>query len=327
MCDVQRNDVHFIPNDFAERLSKSPLYEHDPMDEVTAACLDYLIENDLGHFVKDIEQFPCLAMEYEHPGNLSNAIIEISEKTNFDFARLFSSLSDSGVKAIELWIYRDMDSLALESLLQDIKPTRIMNVDICLPFSEKWAFVPFEHIFLSMQRIFSITLFGASIDSVKNVAGRQVILTKEKLDARQCGKIHTHCFSCNIKTFSESQHFNTCLNGKIAITDEGQVKNCPAMKETFGTVDDCLDDIVRNPLFQKFWNIRKDSISVCRDCEFRHVCTDCRAFLANPEDLYSQPLKCGYDPYTTEWQSWSTHPQKQAAINYYHLKTIAERDK
>jgi hypothetical protein len=49
------------------------------------------------------------------------------------------------------------------------------------------------------------------------------------------------------------------------------------------------------------------------------MCSDCRAYVENPNDLYSKPLKCGYDPYTTKWEEWSTHPLKQDAINYYGL--------
>ena len=48
-------------------------------------------------------------------------------------------------------------------------------------------------------------------------------------------------------------------------------------------------------------NIKKDQISVCKDCEFRYVCTDCRAYTQNSGDQYSKPLKCNYDPYTATW--------------------------
>jgi hypothetical protein len=36
--------------------------------------------------------------------------------------------------------------------------------------------------------------------------------------------------------------------------------------------------------------------------KFRYVCLDCRAYLSRPEDRYSKPAKCGYDPYTTQWR-------------------------
>jgi len=30
--------------------------------------------------------------------------------------------------------------------------------------------------------------------------------------------------------------------------------------------------------------------------------TDCRAFIKNPENIYSQPAKCTYNPYIAKWQ-------------------------
>jgi len=53
--------------------------------------------------------------------------------------------------------------------------------------------------------------------------------------------------------------------------------------------------------FQKIWSINKDQIEICRDCEFRHICTDCRAFLKDSNNTYSKPLKCSYNPYTSKW--------------------------
>ena len=76
------------------------------------------------------------------------------------------------------------------------------------------------------------------------------------------------------------------------------------------------------PDFKKYWFINKDQIAVCKDCEFRYICTDCRAYIENPEDMYSKPLKCAYNPYTSEWEEWSTNPLKQKAIEHYGMKEM-----
>jgi len=31
------------------------------------------------------------------------------------------------------------------------------------------------------------------------------------------------------------------------------------------------------------------------------ILSDKRAYLTEPENIYSKPLKCGYNPYTGEW--------------------------
>ena len=77
------------------------------------------------------------------------------------------------------------------------------------------------------------------------------------------------------------------------------------MKDSFGNIRNTkLEDAYSQEKFKKYWNITKDKIKVCKDCEFRYICTDCRAYLADSKDNLSKPLKCGYNPYIGEWSEW-----------------------
>jgi len=97
------------------------------------------------------------------------------------------------------------------------------------------------------------------------------------------------------------------------------------MSETYGNIaDTSIFTALNNANFKKYWNISKSKISVCKDCEFRYVCTDCRAYLENPNNNFSKPLKCGYDPYTNEWSSWSSNPLKEKAIEFYQMQEIID---
>ncbi|WP_392389175.1 SPASM domain-containing protein, partial [Elizabethkingia miricola] len=104
------------------------------------------------------------------------------------------------------------------------------------------------------------------------------------------------------------------------------IKNCPAMPKIFGNVKtSSLEDALKHSEFREYWNLSKDHIEICKDCEFRYICTDCRAFteLSHQNDKgldYSKPLKCGYNPYRGEWEEWSANKLKQKAINYYKGK-------
>jgi SPASM domain peptide maturase of grasp-with-spasm system len=110
-------------------------------------------------------------------------------------------------------------------------------------------------------------------------------------------------FSINIKAFSEALKYNTCLNRKISIDKAGEIKNCPSMPESYGNIDVVgLKEALSNKQIKKYWHISKDEIEVCKDCEFRYICTDCRAYLSEPSNERSKPLKCGYNPYTGEWE-------------------------
>jgi len=151
-----------------------------------------------------------------------------------------------------------------------------------------------------------------------------IFLLKAKLNSPNCcGSIEKDLFTSNIKFFTESLHHNSCFNRKISIDAEGNIKNCPSMAESFGNIrDTTLAEAIEKPGFKKYWNINKDQIAVCKDCEFRYICTDCRAYVEDPSDILSKPLKCGYNPYTGEWSEWSTNPLKQKAIDFYGMRDI-----
>jgi len=149
-----------------------------------------------------------------------------------------------------------------------------------------------------------------------------IVMTQEIItDCTHCGVVQPDYFSPNMLHYTESLRYNTCLHRKIAVDADGNIKNCPSMKNSYGNIrHTTLTEALNHPDFKRYWNISKNKIAVCKDCEFRHVCTDCRAYLENPVDDYSKPLKCGYNPYTCEWEAWSTHPMKQQAIDYYGMR-------
>lgn len=141
-----------------------------------------------------------------------------------------------------------------------------------------------------------------------------------------CGVISKYWFTMSARSFNLSKLHNNCLHGKLSVDKEGNIKNCPSMSDSFGNIrDTTLAEVLEKPGFKKYWDIGKDKIHVCKDCEFRYICTDCRAYVENPEDLLSKPLKCGYNPYTGEWSEWSSNPLKQKAIEFYGRKNMISK--
>ncbi len=149
---------------------------------------------------------------------------------------------------------------------------------------------------------------------------KEIRLCIQELDsAKHCGLISlNHLSAPTVNNFYENKLFNGCLNRKIAVDVQGLIKNCPSMMQDYGNIKDiALSTIAHLPAFRQYGKISKDQITVCKDCEFRYACTDCRAFVEQPGDLYSKPLKCGYDPYSGDWQNWKELSVKEAAIIHY----------
>ena len=95
-----------------------------------------------------------------------------------------------------------------------------------------------------------------------------------------------------------------CWPGKIAITSQGDVIPCIFARDlVVGRYKGGnLAEIVRGPRLQKLWSITLDEVEVCRDCEYRYACWDCRAIAyTTTGNLYAKSPRCAYDPYDGRW--------------------------
>jgi radical SAM protein with 4Fe4S-binding SPASM domain len=110
-------------------------------------------------------------------------------------------------------------------------------------------------------------------------------------------------FYTSPKTFYENHFYNSCWNGKIAITYDGDIIPCIfARNDIIGNIRNAnsLQDIKK--LIVKKWSITKDDIEVCKDCEFRYCCHDCRPLADGIEGKSKAKYpRCCYDPYNGRW--------------------------
>lgn len=115
-------------------------------------------------------------------------------------------------------------------------------------------------------------------------------------------------FFAQREIFLSNMNSNSCLAGKVAITESGDVIPCIFSRNVIlGNVrHQPLDEVINSSQTQAVWYSTKDDVLVCQDCEYRYVCADCRpiseavnegrgAFLTAPYP------RCTYNPYTGEW--------------------------
>jgi SPASM domain peptide maturase of grasp-with-spasm system len=140
-------------------------------------------------------------------------------------------------------------------------------------------------------------------DHVGTPMGNIIYVQQAITSNTHCGNISSLYFVFNnFRSIIEAHQHNTCLNKKISIDVDGAIKNCPTLADSYGNVKDTLlyDVLLRNEI-QQLWSVSKDQVLVCQDCEYRMVCTDCRAIVSEPGNILSKPLKCTYDPYQMVW--------------------------
>lgn len=340
ICDTKNNNYHIIPNglfDILEIYNGKTIgdikndfeYEdHETIDEY----FQFLMDNNLIFFNSNPKLFPKISTVWNTPSLITNIIIDYNEHIH-DFEALITQFEKLKCSYIQLRFYKIISLDYINSIVKILEKekSRIVSIDFILPFYKNFNIEQLNILLSENTRIHSIIIYNSPYDKINKPINQNmgyVMLVKRKIiNEKHCGIINDGYFYSNIKLFTESHHHNTCLNKKISIDKDGNIKNCPSMTESFGNIKDVtLEEAINHPNFKKYWNITKDQIEVCKDCEFRHICTDCRAYTENPENQYSKPLKCGYNPYTNVWEEWSINPLKQKAIKHYGMPELGIKE-
>lgn len=321
ILDFHLNRYIYIPLELADKLNGELIYSKSTKNTVLNKFIDFLVENDFGFLTENQESFGKLALEFNRSSKITNAIIEL-DKLDRTILKSLEQLDQLSCESIEIRIScKDYTWKELCFLFSTVKSTSISSVYLYIQHNASIPNSKWVDLVKMNSRIAVLYLYGTNREKKSPLTKKIVYLKEENLSKKKCGKINS--FAINIASYTESIHHNSCLNCKISIDVEGNIKNCPSMKESYGNVQDTtLKEAIEKPGFKKLWNINKDKILVCKDCEFRYICTDCRAYVDDPEDILSKPLKCGYNPYIGEWSEWSTNPLKQKAIDFYDLRGV-----
>ena len=312
ICDLQRGGYHYIPNTLFEILQSinektlKQVYSEYGLEnqKVLDEYFQFIIENDLGFLDDEPEIFPPLDLSWESPSEITNAIIDVDIKyfQKIDYEQVFSQLSSLNCTCIQIRFFNNFDIGALESLLNFTLDSRIKEVRLVLQHSSSIEKIFKDDLMEKHARIEQVMFFDALDNKVEDHLGVPLIyLNKSTLNEKDCGQICTNTFEVNVTNFTEAINFNSCLNRKISLDSRGNIKNCPSQAEDFGNISlISFSEVLKNNKFKHLWKIKKDDISICKDCEYRYICTDCRVFTQEDNNL-SKPLKCTYDPYTVTW--------------------------
>lgn len=117
-----------------------------------------------------------------------------------------------------------------------------------------------------------------------------------------CQAPDRHCIERNEKGFVIP---GTCWNGKVAITPSGDVIPCVFARDLVvgNVLKSTLKGVLDSRKLKDLWKITLDDVEVCKDCEYRYACFDCRALPCSmTENLLAKVHGCTYNPYAGEWK-------------------------
>jgi SPASM domain peptide maturase of grasp-with-spasm system len=314
ICDLQKQRIRFIPNDLfhilTELADSSVVEIKQRFDGKTDKVIDdyfaLLVAEDYGFWCDEPEKFPPLDLTWERPEAITNSIIDIDRSSRHDYTQIFSQLDDLGCQAVQIRAYDALSMKELDELLQASQHRRLRHLDLVIKFQPELTKETLTEFCLRYQLISAISVYSSPQESKHEVFPLPVFIRfyTHPVTPSSCGVVSPGYFSLFQEHFTEAQKFNTCLNRKLSISADGSIRSCPSMPQSFGNISHTtLKSVVKEPALIQIGSITKDQVAVCRDCEFRYVCTDCRAYTSDSNDPYSKPAKCSYDPYTATWGS------------------------
>lgn len=343
ILDTNTGFLKLIPNAFFDLLSNqhqnySVLKKQ--LDSGSKETLDeyisFIIDNKLGIIVnskKELLAFQNDSGFKETPSFVDYLILDINNSEILDDV-LIQQIYSLKIKYLQI----RFSELALNDVINVISKLNLFNdssineMSIVANYDLQLVIFIKENLYSISNKFLHFILHSSDEQDFQTLEHIQLSIIKNKIIIPlSCGLIDLKNINLNRNFYLEAKQHNTCLNKKISIDVTGNIKNCPSMPQSFGNIKDTtLENALNHPEFKKYWNLTKDSIEVCKDCEFRYICTDCRAYTeqtsVNKEGLdTSKPLKCGYNPYTGEWEEWSTNPLKQKAIDSYGMRNFIHK--
>jgi SPASM domain peptide maturase of grasp-with-spasm system len=313
ICDLQRGAYHLVPNALQEILTLHRNRTREELDEqygpenvpVLAGYFGFLEEKELGWWTDEPERFPPLDLAWDAPARITNAIIDVDANSRHDFASLIAQLEALGCRTLQLRLFAPWPLARLDEVVALTDRGRLRAVEILIPHDPEMTDETLFAFCGRHPRVLALYVHGAPERRVAKQPHSEVkvVYRTEVVDSEtHCGEVHPGYFVATLSAFTEALAHNSCLNRKLSVDRHGEIRNCPSLPRSFGNaavtpLSAALDD----PEFVEMWSITKDQVEICRDCEFRYVCTDCRAYTQRPGDRASKPAKCAYDPYTATW--------------------------
>jgi len=314
ICDLERSSYVRIPDGLYEILTEHRGRTNEEIKEIYGNKYDgtidnyfkTLVDNEFAFTTDNPEKFPELSMDWHMPFEIFNAIIDQDKNSSYNIEKIVSQLSGLNCKYLQIRFFDVMSLGNILNLLDFFEKIRspIIGLELLLPASISLDYDAAKEVLCRYNRVNKVVLHGSITEfSVEGIDGHgYLVQTPIRITSEShCGVVDETLFTTNIKSFTEAKKFNSCLNGKVSVDRKGFIRNCPSMKNHYGHVDEVsIVEAIKDAGFKKVWGVTKDQINICKNCEYRYICTDCRAYTQNSE-LYAKPSKCNYDPYSGVW--------------------------
>lgn len=330
---ILQPNLHFAWLEITERCNERCLHcygDFSPQIKSNFRALKYA---DWKNVITDLHETGCTQIQFiggepfmYRDGTKSVLdLAEFAKKLSFDFIEIFTNGTLVSVRDIErakecnvqmaISIYSMEDKVhdaitqvpgSLQKTLKTIKVLQeaevpIRGAVILMKQNE-------EDIEQTIRLVRGLGIDVRSPDVVRPSGRANSKLIEPSIEAyRKYGLINEPNFHTDPDSFDNNHFYHQCLAGKIAVTTNGKVILCIfSRSQIVGDLkEQTIAEILQSSSLKEKWELTKDKVLVCQDCEYRYVCFDCRPLAegSSCSGSYSTAPypRCSYNPYLGEW--------------------------
>jgi hypothetical protein len=249
------------------------------------------------HVVADPSRFPDRPAGWQHPAELTSAVISVDDRSTFDLEGLLGELAGLGC---EHALIRCTSAAPLERI--DRAMARLADgPPLCLEWWLPWspACEPAALIERCARhpRISAILVFAAPEPGewwrTRSGVGNVLALAAE-MPGESDAPPAADSFVVDAELFAESREFNTFFHRKAVVTADGEIRSGRAGFGRAGV--DSLAQVIRTPAFARLGKLHKGLIEGCSDCALRHACVDPREPTPTAGGTYRHATPCPHPP-------------------------------
>lgn len=296
LFDTTRFKFYFISNDLFEVFSKNN-FKNIESSQISNDFYSSLLENELIHEADErIEN--CLvpmSNEWDFPFKISSFVVVVN---NLNITSLLKFGALEYVANFHFIINSLINSETIDKLKEFIEFQISDSIEFSFLCNLEESIE--QYLLEKLSGIKKIIKFynysNVNIESELNKVHRYSV-SLMPFDLK-LSKYADHYF--------ESLEHHTYFNRRVFISENGNVKNSEESNEIYGCINEInnsnqLLEIIDKQDFQKLWFVKKENIDICKDCEFRNICTDKRLPIQRNQNEWYHKKECVYNPYISKW--------------------------
>lgn len=309
LCNVNNGEYYFVPNELIEYID--PIHQ-TLLPETPLEYEQYLQENNwIFEIPKNmVDNFPPIPLAFKSPGHLQQITVELTKNCNA-IIRFIKYCVALGARHLYLYSKEEISEDYLHSFLSKIKHDGILSVQVIIPFQQKFSAKEVLQNHLNIRYILQYnapkTQSSQLVNSIEGF-GLYIMNEKNALLSSESGVLPDY-FSVNISHIAEAQNHHTYFNKRLSLDANQNIRYSLSHPTELKHISDFNNQDEFANWLQKdvslnLWNITKDQSDICKNCEFRYICTDNREPKPRTEKgwlAYYHESPCNYNPYIAKW--------------------------